>query len=275
MKENERALWVFDLQVYGSFVFNNRFQIEEVDAFFGQEAVFHEIEVRPASYGAQIFFKMYAENGLLASHQALYYLDRLLDALALRCNLPMAASRQEGRPFLRDRGITKRTLDKPEWQSAFREMHYLFHQEPRFLRAMSSYRLALNAESPTDRFLSFYHTLFDFLAAGSSLKPQRLQEHLALLEKGFRDLWGEMILWPFFLREDGALHEIVALAMQCREAQTPLLPDTLARIFERLEVVHRAAYTYLMTWRNQKLTLPTELSPMSIYPETGWGHLLQ
>ncbi|MCB9640121.1 MAG: hypothetical protein H6727_14600 [Myxococcales bacterium] len=272
-KENERPLWIFDLQVYGSFVISTRFQLEEAEAFFADEVVFREIEIRPASYGAQVFFKMYADNGLVGSHLALFYLDRLLDVLAARCNSPFIASRQEARPFLRDRGVTKRALEKTEWQSAFRETHYLFHQEPHFMDALGAYRQGLCLESPTERFLAFHQVLCRRPTRHTGALWSNIREHTTALEQVFVEMWGDAGAWPHFLREEGALEEVAALALQCRHGTVPLMPSTLTRVFERLELLHRAAYALLLSWRKQ-IELPGEFYAMSLYPETGWGHLL-
>ncbi len=272
-KETERPIWHFDLQVYGSFVISTRFQLEEVEAFFAEEIVFRDIEVRPASYGAQIFFKMHAENGLVGSHIALFYLERLLDVLATRCNLPLLASRQEARPFMRDRGITKRALEKPEWQSAFRETHFLFHQEPRFLGALGAYRQGLCQEGPAERFLAFHQVLCSRAIQDAGNLWTTIHEHFASLERGLTEVWGATQAWPFFLREDGALEEVVSLAIQCHKGSAPLMPSVLGRIFERLDLLHRAAYALLVAWRKQ-IEIPGEFYHMNVYPETGWGYLV-
>jgi len=270
VSEQEQPIWVFDIGVHGPFVMQGRFLLDEVDAFLPDEPFFLHVEVKSAPHGAQLSCKVTAETGVLAQQLALVYVDQWLDVLSAQSNLPLFSSRQEARPFGRDRFPMKRALEKHEWQNAFRETHHFRAQEGDFLRALGLYRKALCEENPIERYGLFCEAILQAAPAEQDHSAAALQRHVLALCTG---LWGEISSWPDFLRGDKALHGLLSPYLQ-RSTAAPLLPSAMNKWIDKLPQIHRLAHTFLAAWRNQKIEVPGHYTYTSIHHDTGWGQIL-
>lgn len=276
MQDTEHPVWLFELNLYGPFVIPTRCTLEEVDAFFSDDACFQSIEIKNASYGAQASFRVQASNSLHANQLALFAMEQLLNVLVIKFNTPLYVTRQDNRPMLQSRTASKRIMEKPEWQQALREAHYFLHHQPAYLQSLGHYRKALCHDNPVEKFLAFVNTM-EHLAqhtprSGLS-EPKR--DRLEVLQRAFNSLWSERAGWPHLQHDDGTLESIVDLSIHCTNGVSPILAGTIGQVVELLEITHRMAHAYLVAWRQQHIAIPTDTLPSGLHIETGWGNILQ
>lgn len=272
MSSFDTPLWTLEVNVFGPFQISARFALDEVDVFFAEGASIQSIEIKNAPQGAQVFFQVRADSALVASQIALMLTEQIVQILTVRCNIPMIATRQEGRPFARDRGLVKRSIEKGEWQSAFRELHYYRNREPGFLRVLYAYHRAINEELVLHRCSFFGAALRALLELEGLCFSEEVTHDAERLAKLLHDLWGERTSWPY-AREEGDLQALVRLAL---EPDSSLhLAEAIGQTLERIEVLHRLTHACIVEWRNQHMELPNELYHIQIHVDSGWGHLLQ
>ncbi len=275
MQGTEHPVWLFELNVYGSFVIPTRCTLEEVEAFYSDDSCFQSIEIKNASYGAQVSLQIQALNSLHANQLALYAVEQMLNVLAIKFNVPLYVTRQDTRPMIQSRSVTKRMMEKQEWQQAFREAHYFLHHQPAYLQSLGLYRRALCNDNPVEKFLLFVQSMLRLAKHTPKTGLHDNGDRLDILERAFNSLWTERAGWPYFQHNDGTLETIIDLSIRCTNGASPILAGTIGQVVELQEVTHRMTHATLVAWRQQYIAIPSDVIPTGLHIETGWGNILQ
>ena len=83
----------------------------------------------------------------------------MVDALTLAINQPMYLNFIPGERRPGPRHDVKRRIEQEEFESAFREAHFLGLGSPSFMRSLGWYRKGLTADDPLDKFLAYWNAI--------------------------------------------------------------------------------------------------------------------
>lgn len=248
------SVWEVNLYAFGPITIANHLKLNEPKGFRLQSPFYSDIEIRRTNFGIEAIVTAYASNEQLAYKAALLFFGQMLDTLAFQIDQSIYLSLFGQKHNFSQSYITRRQIEREEWQSAFREARLLALTETTFLRALGWYRKGLYTEDPFDKFLAFWNSIEIVTCKYHPPIPQdKPAGSKSQMWESFKELWGDCEKWPVISGQDKWIDNNNETRQEIAHGTKPVEIESIENVLNKIDNIRQVAHTFLSGWRETKL----------------------